>query len=96
MAHTLEEHVLIDSLVPRTNALDFYAGITNPQYTNMDMGIIWDRFYGSDGLSLNFYMTNVLKGKTVTGTNGGIFAAGYNQHTKADPRMYGVTAKYAF
>ncbi len=84
------------SLVPRTNALDFYAGITNPQYTNMDMGIIWDRFYGSDGLSLNFYMTNVLKGKTVTGTNGGIFAAGYNMHTKADPRMYGVTAKYAF
>jgi len=84
------------SLVPRQNALDFYAGITNPPYRNMDMSIEWNSFYGAEGLSLNFYLTNVLKGKTVTGTNGGIFAAGYNQHTKADPRMFGVSAKYAF
>jgi len=84
------------SLVPRQNALDRYEGITNPPYTNLDMGVDWDTFYGVDGLLVQFYMTNVLKNKTVTGTNGGWFASGTDQDGDADPRMFGVTARYSF
>jgi len=95
-ADYMHQGITYVALVPQANADDIPGGMTNRPYQNMDMALDWSNFYGADGLSLQFYVTNVLKDKTATGTNGGIYGLGYDTDTDADPRMFGVTARYKF
>ena len=67
-----------------------------PGHHNIDISLDWDNVWGRDGLSGQFFMTNVTNNSIVNGCLCAYRAIGEIGLQPAQPRMFGFSVKYEF
>jgi outer membrane protein OmpA-like peptidoglycan-associated protein len=67
-----------------------------PQYDNLDMTLEWKSIMGSEGIDGRLFVTNLLENKIAPGALAAWEAVGIIGYQPAQPRMYGVSLRYAF
>jgi iron complex outermembrane receptor protein len=67
-----------------------------PGHHNIDVSLNWDNIWGRDGLSGQFFMTNVTNNSIVNGCLCAYRAIGEIGLQPAQPRMFGFSLKYEF
>ena len=67
-----------------------------PAFDNLDMTLEWKSIMGSEGIDGRLFVTNLLQNTIAPGVLAAWEAIGLVGYQPAQPRMYGVTVKYAF
>ncbi|MDB5395344.1 MAG: putative TonB-dependent receptor [Rhodospirillales bacterium] len=65
-------------------------------YDNLDMTLDWKSVMGDHGLDARLFVTNLLENKVAAGVLAAYKVIGILGYQPAQPRMYGVTVRYAF
>jgi iron complex outermembrane receptor protein len=65
-------------------------------YDNVDATLDWKGIWGSTGLDGRLFVTNLLENKVAPGVLAAYKVVGIVGYQPAQPRMYGVTLRYAF
>ena len=65
-------------------------------FDNLDMSLDWKGIWGETGLDGRLFVTNLLQNETAAGVLAAYKVVGILGYQPAQPRMYGVTLRYAF
>jgi iron complex outermembrane receptor protein len=65
-------------------------------FDNLDMTLDWKGIWGKTGLDGRLFVTNLLENETAAGVLAAYKVVGILGYQPAQPRMYGVTLRYAF
>jgi iron complex outermembrane receptor protein len=84
-----DRQILTDA--PKLAPQDFLSA-----YDNLDMTLEWKSIMGSEGIDGRLFVTNLLQNKIAPGVLAAWEAVGLLGYQPAQPRMYGVTLRYAF
>jgi iron complex outermembrane recepter protein len=84
-----DRQILTDA--PKLAPQDFLSA-----YDNLDMTLEWKSIMGSEGVDGRLFVTNLLQNKIAPGALAAWEAVGLLGYQPAQPRMYGVTLRYAF
>ena len=84
-----DRQILTDA--PKLAPQDFLSA-----YDNLDMTLEWKSIMGSPGIDGRLFVTNLLENKIAPGVLAAWEAVGLLGYQPAQPRMYGVSLRYAF